>query len=38
LDEAITSLKKETLFKRIDKRGYYSLSIETDPGNKKNLH
>ena len=35
LDEAITSLKKETLFKRIDKRGYYSLSIETDPENKK---
>jgi hypothetical protein len=35
LDEAITSLKKDTLFKRIDKRGYYSLSIETDPENKK---
>jgi class 3 adenylate cyclase len=35
LDEAISSLKKDTLFKRIDKRGYYSLSIETDPGNKK---
>ena len=35
LDETITSLKKETLFKRIDKRGYYNLSIETDPENKK---
>ena len=35
LDEAITSLKKDTLFKRIDKRGYYSLSIETVPENKK---
>ena len=35
LDEAITSLKKDTLFKRIEKRGYYSLSIETDPQNKK---
>ena len=35
LDEAISSLKKDTLFKRIDKRGYYSLSIETDPENKK---
>lgn len=35
LDEAITALKKDTLFKRIDKRGYYSLSIETDPENKK---
>ena len=35
LDEAIASLKKATLFKRIDKRGYYSISIETDPENKK---
>ena len=35
LDEAITSLNKATLFKRIDKRGYYSISIETDPENKK---
>ena len=35
LDEAITPFKRDTLFKRIDKRGYYSLSIETDPENKK---
>ena len=35
LDEVISSLKKDTLFKRIDKRGYYSLSIETDAENKK---
>ncbi len=35
LDETIPSLKKTTLFKRIDKRGYYSLSIETNPENKK---
>lgn len=35
LDEAIASLKTTTLFKRIEKRGYYSLSIETNPENKK---
>lgn len=29
LDENIPSLKKATLFKRIDKRGYYSISIDT---------
>ena len=34
LDETIVSLKKATLFKRIDKRGYYSLSIEVDAENK----
>lgn len=35
LDEAIVSLKKATLFKRIEKRGYYSLSIDTNSTNKK---
>ena len=35
LHEAISSLNKDTLFKRIDKRGYYSLLIETDPNIKK---
>ena len=35
LDEVISSLKKETLFKRIDKRGYFSLSITTNSENKK---
>lgn len=35
LDETIVSLKKATLFKRIEKRGYYSISINTDSTNKK---
>jgi class 3 adenylate cyclase len=35
LDEVMVSLKRETLFKRIEKRGYYKLSLETHPGNKK---
>ena len=34
LDETIVSLKIETLFKRIDKRGYYSISISTNSANK----
>ncbi len=35
LDDALASLKKTTLFKRIDKRGYYNLSIDTESRNKK---
>lgn len=35
LDEIIPALKKSTLFKRIDKRGYYSISIEPDTKNKQ---
>ncbi|MBT3813368.1 MAG: adenylate/guanylate cyclase domain-containing protein [Gammaproteobacteria bacterium] len=36
LDETIVSLQKETLFKRLDKRGYYNISI--DPGSEnKNI-
>ena len=31
LDEVITSLNKNILLKRIDLRGYYSLTIKTDP-------
>ena len=34
LDETIVTLKKATLFKRIDKRGYYSISIDTQAANK----
>lgn len=36
LDENIPSLKKATLFKRIDKRGYYSISIDTGSRDKNN--
>ena len=35
LDEVISSLNKETLFKRIDKRGHYTLSKTTDSVDKK---
>ena len=35
LDLAISALNKDTLFKRIDKRGYHSLLIEKDSDNKK---
>lgn len=35
LDEILTTLKPETLFKRIEKRGYYTLSLEPKSNNKK---
>jgi serine phosphatase RsbU (regulator of sigma subunit) len=35
LDLAISTLNKDILFKRIDKRGYHSLLIENDSANKK---
>lgn len=35
LDEVITTLKKATLFKRIEKRGYYNISIERDAKSKQ---
>jgi signal transduction histidine kinase/CheY-like chemotaxis protein/HPt (histidine-containing phosphotransfer) domain-containing protein len=35
LDEVITSLNKDVLFKRIDLRGYFSLTIKTDRTIKK---
>jgi len=35
LDETMTSLNKATLFKRIEKRGYYSISIDTGCTDKK---
>ena len=35
LDEVISSLNKEMLFKRIDKRGHFTLSKTTDSEDKK---